>query len=95
MYLLIIKLSIISYVYSVILTDDNMILSKWYLYWDRKPDWIFYPIVGCFKCVSGQLALWLGFLLLRPYSLFEHLFLICGTIFFSLIINRFYTWLES
>lgn len=97
MYLLSLQIAIVAYVYSVILTEPDMLLNKVYieLQNSKLPDWFFKPLIGCFKCVSGQMALWGYVLFIRPYSIFEHVFFICLTIFISYIINKIYQWLNS
>lgn len=98
MYLLSFKLALIAYVYSVILTEDEMILNKLYIYLGQSnlPDWLFKPLIGCFRCVAGQFGLW-GYLIInfRDYNVFDHLFTIMFTIFISIILNKIYGWLES
>lgn len=99
MCLLALKLAVISYVYSVILTEPGMILSWWYKFLEELhlPEWIFKPLIDCFKCVSGQAAFW-GYLVYTngleayKYNPFEHLFLICFTILISIIIDKIYLW---
>lgn len=94
MYLLAFQLAVISYVYSVILTEPGMILSWWFkilsqLNDDGKlPEWMYLPLIGCFKCVSGQFALWAYLYWTDLYNLYEHIFTICLTIFFAIIIDK-------
>ena len=56
-----IVISIVAFVYSTILTDEGMILSKFkgYLYMKigKYPN-LFKPLIDCAYCVSGQIALW-------------------------------------
>lgn len=94
MYLLAFKISVVAYVYSVVLTEPGMILSKWYQFLESKnlPEWIFKPLVDCCKCVSGQWALWIYLFWCDSYNPLEHVFLICLTIFFVILIDKIYTW---
>jgi len=50
-----------AYVYSAMLTKPDMILSGWYKFLERKiGNTVFFkPAIDCFKCVSGQMALWI------------------------------------
>jgi hypothetical protein len=51
--------SFVAYVYSQVLTMPDMILNKVHNHVDRYfPKWLSYPLIVCFKCVSGQLAFW-------------------------------------
>lgn len=95
------SIALIGFTYSVILTDDGMILDFWYTFLqskfeDKKPK-IFNVLIGCPKCVSGQAALWLYFF--TPYfeasflSIGMHLLFITITIWFSLLLNKIYTWI--
>lgn len=65
----------------------------------RDFEWIFKPLVGCEKCVAGQIALW-GFLLWRglPLSLgdgFHLLFTICAAILITVFTKIIYQWLTN
>lgn len=90
-------ISVIAYVYSTILTDEGMILGKLYTYLEyHLPEWVFNPIIGCAKCVSGQIALWyypLNFGL-KDYDIRIHLFLICLTILTTSFIKELHTWIK-
>lgn len=90
------------YTYSIILTDPGMILDKWFIYLqgkleERHEKW-FNVLVNCHKCVSGQIALWTFFF--TPYftglnSIHLHILFIIITIWFSLALNKIYTWLKN
>lgn len=94
MYLLALNIAIVAYVYSVILTEPGMILSGWYKYLLslNLPEWIFKPIIDCFKCVAGQMALWGYFINCNAYNPFDHIFFICLTILISILIDKLLTW---
>ena len=53
-----------------------------------KESWLYKPLVGCFICVTGQLALW-GYLIIyfHRYNLFEHIIVICGAILITKFIS--------
>jgi hypothetical protein len=101
MYLLAFELALISYVYSVILTEPGMILSGWYRFLASKslPEWIFKPLIDCYKCVSGQFAFWgyIVFILINdmPYNIFKHVVIISLTIFITLVINKIYEFITT
>lgn len=87
-------ISIVAFVYAVILVDDGMILFgyKKFLYKTiGKVDYLFKPVVGCPYCVSGQFALWLYLILYydQGYNLLEHITLVSLSIFNIAIIKKF------
>ena len=100
MYLLALKIALIAYVYSVILTEQGMLLNGLYRWLDSKnlPDWLFNPLIGCSKCVTGQMALWYLILeyLKMPYlnNIVEIVFFLSLAIFISYVINKIYIWLN-
>lgn len=105
------KVAIVAYIYSDVLTEPGMILNSLYVKLDtwyvnectgKKmiPEWLFKPLIGCYKCVSGQMALWSFFVVnfseyMNIKSIFElsvlignHLFFIMLTILLSCLIQR-------
>jgi hypothetical protein len=98
MYLLALNIAIIAYVYSVILTEQGMILNFLYRWLDglnetnKLPDWAFYPLIGCSKCVSGQMAFWYYIFTCHSYNLINHILLISITILFVVLIDKILTW---
>lgn len=112
--------ALVGVVYSSILTEPGMIfhgLYKWlelklwnkcnYRIFEDSPKykWIFKPLIDCYRCVSGQIALWVfSFLFFNKYILFfcsasirsifnllgTHVFLICLSIFTSCLLNNLY-----
>lgn len=53
--------------------------------------WLFDPIVGCEKCVSGQMALWF-YLIHNDWIWYEHILIILSTIYVMPLIKFIYTW---
>ncbi len=49
--------AITAWVYSEPLTEYRQIFNKPYILLERLPKFIFYPLIGCAKCVAGQWAL--------------------------------------
>jgi membrane-bound metal-dependent hydrolase YbcI (DUF457 family) len=105
------KLAIVAYIYSDVLTEGGMILNPMYVFLDtwkynkragKKliPEWLFKPLIGCYKCVAGQMALWSFFVVnyseyINIKSIFElsvlignHLFFITLTILLSCLTQR-------
>ena len=93
-----ILLSIAAVCYTDILTADNMILHKPYLWLEKHlPEWLFYPVIYCSKCVSGQWALWLYIFYFchGNYDIVVHLWFILQCIFNSAIIHELYVRLTN
>jgi hypothetical protein len=83
--------AIIGYVYSSVLTEPKMLLNKPYLFLERVfPEFIFSPIIGCFRCVSGQIALWTYLFIHKEYLWYKHILLVCLSILLSVIIDKIY-----
>lgn len=58
-YELAILIAVLSYTYTNILTEPDMVFNGLYRYLDgRIPKWLFYPLIHCEKCNAGQIALW-------------------------------------
>ncbi len=56
------EISIVSFVICILLTDEYMILYRYYLFllWLNRFNlqWLSYPLGYCEKCLGGQIALW-------------------------------------
>lgn len=89
----IIAVSVIAFVYRHFLLKPNMIfgrLADWMDSHAEKYHYIIYPIGYCAKCFAGQLALW-GWLYCMPsWDWFEHLTVICGSIFGVWVLETIY-----
>lgn len=59
--------AMIGFIYSDVLTEPDMIFHSWYKFLESwlvpEFNFLFYPLVHCFRCVSGQLAFWTFFVL--------------------------------
>jgi hypothetical protein len=95
MILLVIKISLIVYVFCA-LGEPGMVFSWYRKLIDRLPDWLYNPLGGCHKCLTGQVCFWF-FLITQynSYDLIEHLFFTSLGIFLSLIYNWVWTRLEQ
>jgi hypothetical protein len=85
-------IAVIALVYSCILTDGGMILSKihGYCVTHLSPS-IHKPMLTCDKCVSGQLALWLFIYLVKcDYNFFMHVYFIMQSILTTAILKAVY-----
>jgi hypothetical protein len=72
------KIGIIAFVYSVLCTEGGMIFNRPYLWLQSNlPDYLYKPLIGCEKCVAGQMAFW--YYIINNYksltinSWFEHI----------------------
>jgi hypothetical protein len=86
----IISVSIIAFVYRNILLKPQMILG-WLADWmdsnAEKWHYIIYPMGYCSKCFAGQLALWSWLYYMDSWRLFEHLTVICASIFGAWVLD--------
>jgi hypothetical protein len=91
LHLLALMIALVAFVYSDVLTESGMILNWLYRSLDNLlPGFLFKPLIGCFKCVSGQMALWYYMIYHNNYDYREHLYIICLTIFLSQLLCRIY-----
>lgn len=99
LYILSAKIAIVAYVYSDVLTEPGMALNWLYHLLSKLPEPIFKPLIGCFRCVAGQMSFWvyLIYYLKTNFGLTEmlssignHIFFISLTIFLTWIINKVY-----
>ncbi len=111
--------AVIGFVYSDVLTEPDMLLHGTYKWiektlhnkckskmfedqWEYK--WIFKPVIACFRCVTGQIALWTFLVMFANYRgvaeeislqsaklLFEQLF---HHIYF-ITISIYFSWMLS
>jgi len=57
-YELAILIAVLSFTYTNILTEPDMIFNGLYKLCDKyMPRWLFYPFIHCEKCNAGQIAL--------------------------------------
>lgn len=82
-------ISVTAIIYSEVLTDNGMILERLYVLLDKLPDWLFKPLIGCVKCVSGQIACWY-FIFNHEYSLISHIAFMSFVIWLTIFNFGFY-----
>jgi len=90
-------MAIVAFVYADLLTDGSHIFGWLYSTMEKySPEWLFLPVIGCSKCVSGQMMLW-HYLYhnYKHYNVCDHVLHICLTIFLISIIKELYTWLKK
>jgi len=88
-------ISIIAFTYSVILTEPGMLLEKiasWAAF--ILPEWLFMPLIGCEKCVAGQMALWYCAFFEWQLKLSEYIFVVMFSIFIVTFIKPVYSWMQ-
>lgn len=90
-------IALIAYIYSVVLTEQGMLLNGVYLWCEKRlPHWLFSPVIGCCYCVSGQFALWYYLIQYwNEYRFFDHVLFISATIFSMLIISPTINYIEN
>lgn len=86
-------IAVLAFTYTHLLTDDEMIFSRPYHLAERQlPAWLFKPLIGCEKCVAGQLALW--FFLVANWGAYDlmtaaiHIWYISQAIFNVTVITK-------
>lgn len=103
-------IAVTAFIYSDVLTEPGMLLNKVYRWLDysdcsnkrRVPEIIFNPLIGCFRCVSGQMALWVFMwnnsskymTFCRQFNLYDLVNLIAFHIYF-MSITIYLTWIIS
>lgn len=95
MILILLKLSLIAYVFCA-LGEPDMIFSFYRKLLDKLPCWLANPLGSCFKCFTGQVCLW-GYLIIysKEYNIINHFFFVSAGIFLSLIYNKIWDFLEN
>jgi hypothetical protein len=77
------------------LCEDDMILSWYRKLIERLPEWLYYPLGGCYRCLGGQICFWYYLVVyFNHYSLTDHLFFVSAGILFAMIWHLIYILLE-
>lgn len=64
--------------------------EAWYKIKCKDYEWIYKPLIGCDRCVTGQFALWLYVVTCSHYCFIDHLCYVCFAIFWNAVINIIY-----
>lgn len=91
----ILKISLIAYMFCALGQDEGMIFNWYQKMIKQLPQYISWPIGGCYICFTGQVCFW--FYLLKyyqEYKLFDHLFFVSAGILSAMIYNKVYCWLK-
>lgn len=78
---------ICTYVYSSVLTKPDHILYGLNRYAENHlPQWLYLPLIGCYRCTSGQACLWSFPFIICPtlnihYNIWLHIFFITAGIY--------------
>jgi len=95
MMLIVVKISLICYVFCA-LQEPEMIFSFYQKLIYKLPNWLYFPLGGCYKCLTGQVCLWYYLInYFNSYNIIDHLFFISSGIFLSLIYNKLWDFLEQ
>lgn len=82
-------IGITAYVFTMILTDPDMIFGWYGKLLDKLPSWIAKPLGKCEYCLAGQMALWYYiYLHYADYNAVNHIFYISISIFVVEVINN-------
>jgi hypothetical protein len=71
----------------VVCGEPDMIFAWYQRLINKLPNWLYKPLGGCAKCLTGQVALWY-FLFTQPFNLLELLFFISLSILFTSILTK-------
>lgn len=80
------KISLICSMF-VFIGEPDMIFAPYQRLINRLPLYLYKPLGGCSKCLTGQVALWY-FLFTQPFNIIELLFFISLSILFTSIITK-------
>jgi len=89
----ILKISLIGYMFVALGQDEGMIFYRYQQMIKKLPDWISFPLGGCYKCFVGQLCFWY-YILTKPFHLIDFLFFVSAGIFISVVYHFIYTFIE-
>lgn len=83
----ILKISVITFIFSTLLEEGS--IFEWY---DklicRLPEWLYKPLGGCYRCLTGQTLFWYYIIVhFNDYNVIEHLFYPSLGIFLVTIYN--------
>lgn len=82
-------IAVFAWVFTNVLLEEGMILSRWRKFATTLPKWLGNPLGLCEYCLGGQIALWYYlFTYFNDYNFFLHLVYITGTIFLIRITNK-------
>jgi hypothetical protein len=73
------------------LGESGMIFNFYFRTIECLPSWLYKPLGGCVRCMSGQVALW--FFLIKyfhSYNIVDHLFFCSAVILLTTLINYVY-----
>ena len=84
------KISLIAFMFCA-LGDEGMIFNRYQKLIEKLPEWLFFPLGGCYLCFTGQVCFWY-FLVnnFTDYIFIDHLFFTSAGIFLSAIYHRIY-----
>lgn len=75
-------LSLTAWVFVNKLQDEGMIFEWYYRLLEKIPEWLAHPLGKCDRCLAGQFAFWV-FFLVGAYHPVRHVFFVMLAIFFT------------
>ena len=87
----IISCGVIAWVYRNVLLAPGMIFGKLADWMDTNSErmhWLVYPMGYCSKCFAGQLSLWAWLYVMPSWDWFQHLTVVCGSIFVTVVLDK-------
>ncbi len=89
----ILKISLIAYMFCA-MGQNGLIFTPYQKLISKLPDWLSWPLGKCFKCFSGQCALWY-FIITQKFNVIELLFFISAVIIASMVWDKLYRFLDE
>jgi len=91
----ILKISLIAFMFVALGQEEKMIFHWYQKMIAPLPEWIRFPLGGCYKCFVGQICFWYYLIWhLNTYKIFDHLFFISAGIMIAMAYNKIYCYLK-
>lgn len=88
----IVKISLIAFMFCA-LGSKGMIFEWYQDIINQLPEWLCRPLGGCYRCFTGQVALWY-FLFTKELNMIELCFFCSACIMLSMVWNKIYCYLR-
>jgi len=88
----VLKISLITFMFCA-LGQEGMIFEFYQKLIKKLPTWIYKPLGGCYKCLTGQVCLYY-FIFTKPFNIIELLFFVSAGILSSMFYNKIYCLLK-
>jgi len=83
----VLKISLTAYMFISLGQDPGMIFYPYQQLIKRLPDWIAWPLGGCYKCFVGQVCFWY-YVLTKPFDFIDLAFFVSAGIGASMVFHK-------